>query len=261
MLALTLYLLTGIFAGILAGLLGVGGGVVVVPGLLYAFTAHGFPNTMVMHMAAATSLAAMVGTTMVSVYSHHGREAVRWSVFWKMLPGIIFGSILGVCVAALLSSHGLQIIFAIFLIYVALKIFFTSHHQQKIWQLNLWWLNLGGLAAGVSSGLLGIGGGLFFIPLLNRFGLSFPEAAGTSAACTVPVAIMGTLSFIVVGWHLPYAFPWTSGYIYWPAVVAVTAVSTVFVFLGAWLAKRLPVPLIRKIFAVLLLITAIGLIY
>lgn len=256
MLGYFLYALTGILAGTLAGLFGVGGGVIVVPALVFIYSLAHFPAYIIMHMAIGTSLAAMVSTAVSSVISHHRREAVLWPLFWQLLPGLIIGTVMGAILASSLQTLILRNIFGIFLLVVALRMFLRSDDKSDR-QLPGGVINsFFGALIGFLSGMLGIGGGAVTIPLLHHYGVPLPKASGTSAAVSFPIAITGAISVIFTGWHVASTIPHATGYIYWPAAIIIGIFSVAAVSLGSILALRLPVALLQKIFAVLLIIIA-----
>ena len=208
-----------------------------------------------MHMAIGTSLAAMVSTAVFSVISHHRREAVLWPLFWQLLPGLIIGTVMGAILASSLQTLILRNIFGIFLLVVATDVSRSDDKCDR--QLPGGVINsFFGALIGFLSGMLGIGGGAVTIPLLHHYGVPLPKASGTSAAVTFPIAITGAISVIFTGWHVASTIPHATGYIYWPAAIIIGIFSVAAVSLGSILALRLPVALLQKIFAVLLIIIA-----
>jgi len=256
-----LFAITGAIAGTAAGLLGIGGGMIVVPCLAFVFTHTGLAPESIMHTASATSLAAMVFTASMSTYSHNKREAVLWSIFRRLLPGIIIGTVLGMFLASTLSTEVLKIIFAIFLLLIAIRMFLN--YKPKVARGLPGSLSKFGIAMAIGgkSGLLGVGGGALMVPFLIHCNIPIRKAAGTSAACGLPIAIAGTLSAIITGWHVDPGELYTFGYVFWPAALIIAIFSMSFVFLGAKLSHVLPVNTIRRVFAVVLLLAAINLFY
>lgn len=253
-----LYIVLGSTSGFLAGLLGIGGGVIVVPGLAYIFSLLHFDPTVIMHMAAGTSLGAIIFTMLVAVLTHRKRNTIEWNIVWRLLPGFAIGAILGALLAADLPTKILKIIFAIFLVAIAVKLFLQKKSEDvEPVAPKLWVQWLAGIAIGISAGLLGVGGGVLAIPILLRFGLKPHNAAATSSACSLFLSIVGTLSFIAVGWHDPALPVGSTGYVYWPAVLGIAVFSSLLVPLGANLARRLSGDALQRIFAVFLLIIAV----
>lgn len=255
----TIFALIGALTGISAGLLGISGGVIVVPLLAMTFQNFGINGHVVMHMAVATSLAAMVFTAASSTYSHNRRGAVIWHVFWQFLPGIIIGTILGVLFASLLSTQILKYIFVIFLILIAIGMFFSFHVFARHHLPKPLGMSFVGLFIGAKSGLLGVGGGAITVPFLTWASIPMRRASGTAAACGLPIAIVGTISTIYTGWGVTQVSHYTLGYVYWPAAMMVAASSMLCVFIGSKLSLLLPTILIKRIFAFVLILAAINL--
>lgn len=250
---LGLLLLLGVFAGITAGLLGLGGGVIIVPVLVWLFhTIIPVPPDSLMHIAVGTSLATIVVTASSSILSHHRRGAVLWSAVKKLAPGLVIGTLIGSVIADTLASDTLKTIFGIFLLFVALQIGFgaqpPAHRQLPNWRESL----LAGSGIGILSGLVGIGGGSLTVPFLTWCNVSIRHAVATSAACGLPIALTGTIGFIINGWHLNEQLIWSSGYIYWPAFMAIVPTSLLFAPVGAKLAHIIPLDILKKIFALFL---------
>lgn len=249
-----LYLLTGIASGILAGLFGVGGGVVVVPALIFIFTRIGLTPDWIPHLAVGTSLAAIVATGAASAHAHHRRGAVRWGLVARLAPGIVLGAWAGAAVAGVLPDLWLKRIFALFLIYVGIRLLVRRADGPPRAMPGGAGMFATGSGIGALSALVGIGGGTLTVPFLHRVGIDMRHAVGTSAACGVPIAVAGALGFMVVGLGregLPAA---STGFVYWPAVGAILLASVPTAPLGARLAHALPVDLLKRVFALLLLV-------
>lgn len=245
-------ILLGIVAGILAGLLGVGGGVVIVPALVWIFQANAeIPSTHIMHIAIGTSLATIVMTSISSISAHHRRGAVLWSIVWQLTPSLIIGTLLGAVIANFLPSDGLRLFFAVFILLVSVQ--FGFNVQPPPHQLpGRLGMGIAGCVIGKLSALVGIGGGSLTVPFLIWCNVHVRHAIATSAAGGFPISVSGTIGFIATGWHVSNLPTWSSGYIYWPAFVAIAPASLLFAPLGAKLAHTLPVELLKKIFAVYL---------
>jgi uncharacterized membrane protein YfcA len=249
-----LYFLTGIASGVLAGLFGVGGGVVVVPALILIFTRVGMTPDWIPHLAVGTSLAAIVATGAASAHAHHRRGAVRWDLAARLAPGIILGAWAGAAVAGVLPDLWLKRIFALFLIYVGMRMLVRQADGPPRAMPGGAGMFATGSGIGALSALVGIGGGTLTVPFLHRVGIDMRRAVGTSAACGVPIAVAGALGFMVVGLGregLPAA---STGFVYWPAVGAILLASVPTAPLGARLAHALPVALLKRGFALLLLV-------
>lgn len=267
MLGISFYILLGIISGLLAGMLGIGGGVIIVPGLAFIFKYLNMPPAAIMHMATSTSLACIVLTTGMAVITQQKQKTIDWSIFLPMAPGIILGTIGGTLLATFLPGQFLKTIFGIFLIFIAVLLFLknpqpiaTDLSQEKI--PNKWLLLSSGIVIGFLSGTLGVGGGVFAVPIFLHLGLTAHRAMATSSACAFLLSLVGTLSFIMIGLSLHFSkLPKDStGYIYWPAVFSIALVSLIFVPLGTKLAHRLPAKTLKNVFAVFLLLVALDMV-
>jgi uncharacterized membrane protein YfcA len=249
-----LYLLTGIFAGFLAGLLGVGGGLVIVPVLTFIFTAQHFPASHILHIALGTSLASILFTSMSSLRAHHAHGAVSWQVVRGITPGILAGTLLGTVLAAQLSSNFLKGFFVLFVYYVAAQMLLNIKPRPSR-QLPGWggMFGAGGVIGGISS-LVGIGGGTLSVPFMTWCNVKMHQAIGTSAAIGFPIAAAGAVGYVLNGLGANGLPEYSLGFIYLPALAGLVLASVLTAPLGARLAHRLPVPQLKKVFAALLIV-------
>jgi uncharacterized membrane protein YfcA len=248
-----LYLGLVAFAGVLAGLLGVGGGLVIVPMLTFIFISQQMPSEHILHLALGTSLASIMFTSISSLRAHHRRGAVDWFVVRRITPGIMAGTFFGSWVAAQLSTGFLKGLFVVFSYYVAFQMLLDMRphpHRQLPGRTALF--GVGGVI-GVVSSLVGIGGGSMSVPFLIWCNSNMRNAIGTSAAIGFPIALAGTAGYLVNGLaaSLP---PHTLGFIYLPALLGVSAASMLTAPLGAKLAHSLPIGRLKRIFALLLIV-------
>ncbi|MBN9287689.1 MAG: hypothetical protein BGO43_02740 [Gammaproteobacteria bacterium 39-13] len=252
------YVIVGIFTGILSGLLGLGGGVIIVPALTVLFAWQEFPSEYIMHLAIGTSLATMIITTIMVTWSYHRRSAVQWSLLKFFLPGIVIGSLCGVSIGKHLSTQDLRYAFALFTIILGVRIIWHANapHITKPITVPAPILFLFALLVGVLAGILGIGGGIVLIPLFLWLGLSLTHASATSAACAFSTAFSGALTSILVGWKASGLPAMTLGFVYWPVALLLGIASLIGAPVGVYLAHRLPVPVIKRIFGGILLIIA-----
>ena len=251
---LILYILLGCGTGILAGMLGVGGGQIIVPGLIYVFYRQGVSGDVLMHVAIGTSLSTIVFTSLSAIYAHHRRGAVLWKAFIQFAPGILLGSLLGAACADYLRSRTLMIIFGVVLILLAVQMLLDFSPKPSRTLPSNGAMAATGTAVGWLSALVGIGGGSMVVPFLVWCNQSIRAAIATGAACGLPVALAGTVGFAVAGWGKNEPMAWSTGYIYWPACLGIVTASILAAPLGAKLAHSLPTKTIKRFFSIFLVI-------
>jgi hypothetical protein len=251
----------GVIVGMIAGLLGIGGGVVIVPILVFVFTAQGFPGQHMMQLALATSLGSIVVTSVSSFMTHHRHGAVRWDVVKGITPGILLGTFSGTWLAAQLSTRALKIFFGCFLYYVAATM--LSNFKPKPTRLLPGLLGMNGVGAviGVVSSLVGIGGGALSIPFMMWCNVPVHYAIGTSAAIGFPIAVAGTAGYILNGLSAADLPAPHLGYLYIPALFGIAFFSFFTAPYGARLAHKTPVVTLKRIYAVFLIIIATRIIW
>ena len=249
---LLLYLAVGAFAGTLAGLFGVGGGLVIVPVLVFIFKGQGISEAVIMHLAVGTSLATIVFTAISSVRAHHKRGAVRWDVVQRLTPGIVVGALLGTVIADAMPAAVLRIFFAVFELTVAGLLWWNHQPAAHRGLPGTLGMSAAGGVIGAVSSIVGIGGGTLTVPFLTWCKVHLRQAIATSSACGLPIAVAGALGFLIMGWNEAQLPAWTTGYIYWPAFAGIGIASVLFAPLGAKLAHALPVDTLRKFFALFL---------
>jgi uncharacterized membrane protein YfcA len=244
----------GAFAGLAAGLLGIGGGLIVVPALVWMFHKLGFAPDILTHLALGTSLATIVFTAASSAFSHHRHGAVRWQLFARYAPGVVAGALVGAALADTLSSDLLRRVLGGFEFLIALRLILARHVTPHDRPLPAGWaLGATGMGVGTLAALAGIGGGILNMPYFLWCGLRAPQAAATSSATAFPVALAGALGYVAAGWGSASLPAYTTGFIYWPAVAGIAVASVSCAPLGAHLAHRLPGERLRRGFGVLLL--------
>lgn len=253
--SIVLYGLLGLVAGILAGLFGIGGGLVIVPVLALIFRNQGFDESIIMHLAIGTSLATIVITSISSMRAHHQRGSLDWSIFRQLSPGILLGTFFGSYLAAQTSTNGLQIFVGAFIVLVALQLIFNLSVNPHRALPNKYFVSIAGSFIGALSAMAGIGGGSLTVPYLVWHQVKITRAVGTSAACGLPIAAAGAISFMITGINnTTIELDYSTGYLYWPAIVGITSVSFFAAPIGARLAHNLPIANLKRLFAVLLLI-------
>ena len=247
-----MYLSVGLIAGILAGLLGVGGGLVIVPMLVFCFVQQGIQDNLIMHMALGTSLASIIFTSISSFMSHHRRGAVDWTIVRRIVPGILIGTFLGTLVASRLPTKFLKVFFCIFLYSVATQMIMNKKPKaSRELPGNGGMFGVGSII-GVASALVGIGGGSLSVPFMMWCNIAAHRAIGTSAAIGFPIAIAGALGFIVNNLGAAGLPQYSLGFVYLPALVMIVCFSVMTAPLGAKLAHSLPVDKLKRIFALFL---------
>lgn len=261
MFELGLYLILGAFAGISAGLLGIGGGLIIVPVLASLYALQGMHPDIIMHLALGTSLATIIVTSISSVRSHHRHQAVLWSSFWHLTPGILVGAWLGGWLAGMTPGHWLKPVFALFEFAVAIHLLSGKQVNQQRTLPGTLGMNGAGGVIGLISAIVGIGGGTLTVPFLLWNGVDLRKAIATSAACGLPIAVSGALSYMVSGWHNTALPEHTMGYIHLPALLGIVLASALFAPLGARLTHSLPIARLKKIFALFLLVIASKLLF
>jgi uncharacterized membrane protein YfcA len=256
------YLSAGALSGLLAGLFGIGGGLVVIPFLAFALPDVGFPEAMIMHVAVATSLANIVITSIVSVYSHHKRGGVKWDIFRRVLPSCIVGAVAGALLAIYMSSQMLETIFGLFVFFVAYSLLHprsASSDSRTLptgFKLNASMFSIAGFCS-----LLGMGGGSLMVPYYSYYNVPMRSAVGTSAAGGLFIGLSGLICLMLSEFHMVSPKPWMTGYLYWPAFACMSVASVAFAPLGAKLAHTLPVPMLKRFFAGFLVLVGISMLY
>jgi uncharacterized membrane protein YfcA len=253
-------LVAGAAAGTAAGLLGIGGGVIIVPVLSLVFVSEGVDPDILIKVAVGTSLATIVVTAISSIWAHHKRGAVRWPLVQMMTPGVVLGSLLGAWFADLIPGAWLTVAFILFLIAVSLQMAWGplgAHRELP----GPWPLRSVSTLVGTISAMMGIGGGALNVPYLSWCGVQVKQAIATAAAIGFPLALASTIGFIFTGLDEPNLPPHSLGYINLPAFAGVVGASILFAPLGARLAHQLPDRVLKRTFAVFLFILAMRMAY
>jgi uncharacterized membrane protein YfcA len=246
------YLAIGVAVGFLAGLLGIGGGMVMVPMLVFVFTAKGFPAEHMMHLALATALATIVFTSLSSVRAHHRHGGVDWAVARAMAPGIVAGSLGAALVAGLVPTRPLAVFFTGFMFYAAAQMLVELKPKASRELPGPVGLFGAGAAIGAISSFLAAGGAFLSIPFLAWCNVPLRRAIGTAAANGFPIAVAGTVGYVAQGLRAQGVPEGSLGYVYLPALALIVAASMPVAPLGARLAHRLPVKQLRVVFALML---------
>lgn len=259
-LAWTYLMLAGAAAGTLAGLFGVGGGMVVVPVLLFLLPKLGVTEQWLVHIAVGTSLATIVFTGASSVWRHHRLGAVQWPLVKGLVPGLVVGALVGSVLTPLVPGAMLQWVIGAMILMASIKMLFN-------WQPPAHWAMPDPIArsfvsAGIGglSALCGIGGGSLIVPFLTACRVQMHQAVAASAACGVPIAGFGVVGYVLAGGSVPDLPRYCIGYVYWPAVLMIVVPSMLFAQWGAKLAHRLPVKPLKRCFGVFMVLIGLRLI-
>ncbi len=253
-------LAAGAFSGLLAGLFGVGGGIVVVPVLVLLFAARGVDPGLAIKLAVGTSLATIVITSIASIYSHHRRGAVDWSVWRRLMPGVLLGSLVGAFIVDALPGRVLYGVFVVFLYAMALRMFFGQVGGRRPLPGSAG-LRGAGFGIGLISAAMGIGGGTLSVPFLSYCSIPVKRAVATAAAIGLPIALSGSLGFLYTGLDETGLPDGSIGYINLPAFGGIVIASVVFAPLGAWLAHQWPDRWLKRAFAIFLVVMATRMAY
>jgi len=262
---LLIFICVGIFTGLSAGLLGLGGGIISVPAMVILLPYFDVPPHLIMHIAIATSLALIIPTSLLSAYTHSRQNAIDWAYVIRLVPGLIFGSVIGAYTVVLFDREMLQGLFSAFLILVVMYMLFGRVPKAR------YSLNQGAQAAwiarashflpaslvGLISSLMGVGGGTMTVPYLIWRGVSLPKAIGTSAFCGLPIAVSSSVVFF--GFQISNSGGEENSFFYLPAFVGILIGAMVFTPIGAKLTHKINVALLKRLFLMMLLIVAIKL--
>jgi uncharacterized protein len=245
-------LILGSFTGFLAGLLGIGGGMLMVPFMTLLLSARGMPPQHVVKMAIATSLATICFTSIASVRAHHRRGVVLWPVAKLLAPGIIVGSMLGAQVAKALPSQALAVLFAVFVGFSALQMLIDAKPKPSRQLPGSGGMLAAGGVIGLFASLVGAGGAFVSVPFMTWCNVKIHNAVATSAALGFPVAAAGTIGYVIAGWSLRDMPAGAVGFIYLPALLIISSASVLTAPLGARTAHRMDMRQLKRVFAALL---------
>lgn len=252
----------GLCGGFLAGLLGIGGGMVLVPFMTYILGTQGVSPELAVKMAIATSMATIVFTSVSSVRAHHKRGAVRWDIVRRLAPGIVLGSLVAsMGIFALLKGSFLAIFFGLFVSFSALQMFLDKKPAPTRQMPGTAGQLLAGGAIGMLSGLVGAGGGFMSVPFMTWCNVAIHNAVATSAALGFPIALANSLGYVVGGQGVQGLPAGSIGYIWLPALGAVAMCSVLTAPLGAKAAHKLPVKQLKRVFASVLFLLAAYMLY
>ena len=248
------YMVLGAIAGMLAGLFGIGGGIIVVPVLVLAFNLQGINPEIVFYMAIATSLANIIFTSLSAIRTHHKKAAIEWYLVKPIAVGMLGGSFIGVNTALTIPAIYLQASFGAFAIFLSLRMMFSQLGAGTLRLPGTLGLGVTGAFIGWVSVLFGIGGGNLLVTWLSNRQLVIQKAVATASACGFAIAIAGAGSNALLGWGNPMLPPHSLGYIYLPALLGIVSTSFVAAAYGSMLAHQLSPQLLKRLFACMLLL-------
>ena len=245
------YLLTGAVAGFFTGMLGIGGGSIIVPMLVALFGAQDLPRGHVMHLAVGTTLAAALFTSIASVRAHALRGAIRWDIAGRMTPGILAGGLLGPLVSRHVSTAGFAAIFTV-IVYAAATSMLIDRKPHAARELpGPVGMFVAGFVFSAISAFAAVGGAFMTIPFMMWCGVTLIQAIGTASLIGLPIALSGSIGFVIAGLGEPGLPAWSVGYVYLPALAGIVAAGVLAAPLGAAVAHRTPTRWLRRVFAVL----------
>ncbi|WMT89770.1 sulfite exporter TauE/SafE family protein [Pelagibacterium sp. H642] len=246
---------TGAISGVMAGLLGIGGGIIMVPAMVLAYQLLGYNPDVIMHVAVGTSLAVIIPTGLRSARSHDKRGAVDGKILRLWGPWIVAASLLGGLMAALYSAAALKIIFGVMALFIALNMALPIQRRLMESLAGVPLVNrISAAVIGYISALMGIGGGSLTVPTLVAFGSPIHTAVGTSSALGVILAIPAVIGFVISGWTAVGTPPMSIGFINIPSLVLIGGLATLTAPLGVALAHKLDARLLKIVFAIFLVV-------
>ncbi len=259
---LTMLILLGGVAGFMAGLLGIGGGIILVPGLYFVFKTLGYDTSVLMHVCVGTSLAVIIPTGISSSLAHYKKGAVRMDLVKRIGGGVVIGVIAGTVLAHYLSGDSMTLVFAVALFIFAGLMQIKPKQKpgvdaQAAYGPKQPYASIGGLIIGVLSSLMGIGGATLNVPFMTLSGVAIHQAVASSSAMGPLIALPGTIGFILIGWNEPGLPPYSLGYVNLIALALITPSSVFMAPFGAKVAHKISVVALRRVFAIFIVIVAI----
>ena len=251
----------GAVVGFFAGLLGIGGGLIIVPVLVYLLPLLGISAELAFPMALSTSLASIIFTSSSAAFAHHKNGNIPWALTKQLATVVAVGAILGAIIAGLLSLKALTIVFASAVLVLAIYMFLSIKVERCVALPGRGVLRVIGLFTGMLASLMGIAGGAILVPILMYWSLSIRQAIGVATASGVVVALFGALGYVIIGLSESTLPPWSLGYIYLPALLGIILTSSLFAPLGVKAGAKLPLRYLKKGFAVFLMLVAIKMIW
>lgn len=258
MMEIVLYVLIGSVSGFFAGLFGIGGGLIIIPCLYFVFHYYGYDPSIIMHLSIGTALASIVMSSLSSALAHHKKKAIVWPVVKNLVPPMMIGSLIGAWIADQLTSNYLQLVIGLFALWTAYKMLVVKKNALTATTLPpAWQQRTVGGSIGIASSIFGIAGGSITVPYLNRYGVVMQNAVATSAACGVPISIMGAIGYIWFGLKQPIEIQNSIGYIHLYAFLGISIASFITAKLGVKTAHAISAAKLKKYFAIEVLLVGI----
>jgi uncharacterized membrane protein YfcA len=254
------YLFIGVFAGILSGLLGVGGGIIVVPTLALLFREHQMFVGNDMQVSVGTSVAVILVNTFMAMWMHHRRNAVSWSLSVKLSPGLMVGAALGSYLAGLFSTHILGIFISVALFLVSVRMLWRAPVESTRQLPGQIKLSVGTCMIGTIAGMLGLGGGVMLIPWMRRYQIDFRTIIGTASACGFPLAITALCGHLWLAGDMPPQ-PGLTGHVYWPAAIGIILSSMLTIPMATRVSHEVSQHRLQQVFSLVLMAIALRLIW
>lgn len=257
------YLLIGSISGFFAGLFGIGGGLIIIPCLYLLFNYLGYDAKVIMHLCIGTAMASIIISSLSSALAHYKRKAIIWQIVKYLVPTMMIGAVVGAGIADALSYYYLQLLIGLFAIWTAYKMIMSAK-AEGLQSMNLpetWKMSTAGGLIGMASSIFGIAGGSIIVPYLNRYGVVMQNAVATSAACGVPISIMGALSYLWFGSQQQIDIAHTFGYIHVYAFLGISIASFITAKFGVKVAHAISASRLKKYFAIEILLVGIYFIY
>lgn len=254
---IAMLMLCGSISGFLAGLLGIGGGMILVPFMIVVFNHLGFNQNIIVHMAIATGMATILFTTTSAIWAHHKHNSIDWKLVLALSPGLILGSLFGGSeIFEAIDTSWLSLVFAIFIVYTSIQMIINKKPAAGRELPGRVGLFSFGVFTGIVASLVGAGGAFITVPFLLWCNVKPHTAMASSSGLGFPIAAAATIGYIYGSWGNPNLPEHSLGFIYIPAVLCIAAVSIFTAPLGAKMARKLNVTQLKRIFGVMLFLLA-----
>jgi len=250
------YAAVGAVVGFFAGMLGIGGGAIMVPLLVWLFEAQGLPKEHILHLAVGTAMATILFTSVSSVRAHAARGAIRWDIAWRITPGILVGGLIGSGLASLIPAVAFAAVFTAVIYVAATHMLLDTKPRASRQPPGLVGMSAAGVAVSSLSAFAAIGGAFMTVPFMLWCNVPMLQAIGTAAVIGFPIALSGTVGFIATGLRETGLPPWSVGFVFLPALGGIVVSSVLLAPVGAAVAHRMPTLWLKRVFAGLFYVMA-----